>query len=76
MSFFIKSKKGKNELPVPLNSYSQCGEDLLVDYIFKLRGIERPSYLDIGAHDPYYLSNTALFIREEAEELILKLIQR
>ena len=61
MSFFIKSKKGKKELPVPLNSYSQCGEDLLVDYIFKLRGIERPSYLDIGAHDPYYLSNTALF---------------
>ncbi|MGN6605044.1 MAG: FkbM family methyltransferase [Ginsengibacter sp.] len=42
-------------------SFSQCGEDLLVRYIFNLRGIERPSYIDIGAHDPYFLSNTALF---------------
>ncbi|MEO9209867.1 MAG: FkbM family methyltransferase [Ginsengibacter sp.] len=42
-------------------SYSQCGEDLIVQYIFSLRGIEKPSYLDIGANDPYTLSNTALF---------------
>ncbi|MDB5120194.1 MAG: SAM-dependent methyltransferase [Sphingobacteriales bacterium] len=42
-------------------SYSQCGEDLIVDYIFKLRNINKPSYIDIGAHDPYFLSNTAIF---------------
>jgi FkbM family methyltransferase len=42
-------------------SYSQCGEDLIVKYIFGLRGIAKPSYIDIGANDPYYLSNTALF---------------
>lgn len=42
-------------------SYSQCGEDLLINYIFTLRGIKNPSYLDIGANDPYFLSNTALF---------------
>lgn len=42
-------------------SYSQCGEDLLINYIFILRGIKNPSYLDIGANDPYLLSNTALF---------------
>ncbi len=42
-------------------SYSQCGEDLIIDYIFKLRGIKRPSYLDVGANDPYFLNNTALF---------------
>jgi FkbM family methyltransferase len=42
-------------------SYSQCGEDLIVDYIFKLRGIDLPTYIDIGAHDPFYLSNTAKF---------------
>lgn len=42
-------------------SYSQCGEDLIVDYVFQLRGVARPSYLDIGAHHPYWLSNTALF---------------
>jgi FkbM family methyltransferase len=42
-------------------SYSQCGEDVIVDYVFRLRGIERPSYLDIGANHPFYISNTARF---------------
>ncbi len=42
-------------------SYSQCGEDMIVDYIFKLRAVENPTYLDIGANHPYYLSNTAYF---------------
>jgi FkbM family methyltransferase len=42
-------------------SYSQCGEDIIVDYVFRLRGICRPSYLDIGAHHPYWISNSALF---------------
>lgn len=42
-------------------SYSQCGEDLIIQYIFNLRGINIPTYLDIGANHPYALSNTALF---------------
>lgn len=40
-------------------SYSQCGEDIIVDYIFRLRGVERPSFIDIGAHHPFSLNNTA-----------------
>ncbi|MDB5014019.1 MAG: Methyltransferase, FkbM family, partial [Daejeonella sp.] len=32
------------------NSYSQCGEDLIIQYIFNLRGISQPSYVDIGAN--------------------------
>lgn len=42
-------------------SYSQCGEDLIVRYIFNTLGISKPSYIDVGAHHPYYLNNTALF---------------
>ena len=42
-------------------SFSQCGEDLLIDYIFRLRGVSMPSYLDIGANDPFFLNNTAIF---------------
>ena len=41
-------------------SYSQCGEDLLIQFIFDQLKIKNPSYLDIGAHHPFYLSNTAL----------------
>ncbi len=42
-------------------SYSQCGEDLIIDFIFTTLKIESPTYLDLGAHHPYYLSNTAFF---------------
>ena len=42
-------------------SFSQSGEDLLIRYIFDQIQVEHPSYLDIGAHHPYYISNTALF---------------
>ncbi len=42
-------------------SFSQCGEDIIIDYIFQLRGIKRPRYIDIGANHPYRFSNTAYF---------------
>lgn len=45
------------------NSFSQCGEDLIIDYIFKLRNIPMPTYMDIGANDPFHLNNTAIFYR-------------
>lgn len=42
-------------------SFSQCGEDLIVRFIFDSLRIAVPSYLDIGAHHPHYLNNTYLF---------------
>lgn len=42
-------------------SFSQSGEDLIVDFIFKTIGISMPTYIDIGAFDPMKLSNTAFF---------------
>lgn len=42
-------------------SYSQSGEDLMLRFIFDELQIKTPSYIDIGAHHPFYLSNTALF---------------
>lgn len=42
-------------------SYSQCGEDLIIDFIFKWMKITKPSYLDIGAHHPINISNTYFF---------------
>jgi FkbM family methyltransferase len=44
-------------------SYSQSGEDLIVDFIFNAIGIYSPSYIDIGAHHPYYLNNTYIFYK-------------
>lgn len=42
-------------------SFSQGGEDILAWSMLDRLGIVRPCYLDIGAHDPERLSNTALF---------------
>lgn len=42
-------------------SYSQCGEDLIVKYIFSLRNISKPTFIDIGAYDPFFLNNTNIF---------------
>lgn len=42
-------------------SYSQCGEDLIIRHIFDALRLPNPSYLDIGAHHPSFLSNTKIF---------------
>lgn len=57
MNFIFKREKKQNFK----RAYSQCGEDILIEYVFQLRNIQEPTYIDIGAHHPYYLSNTALF---------------
>lgn len=41
-------------------TYAQHGDDLAIINIFGCLRIQQPSYLDIGAHHPFHLSNTAL----------------
>jgi len=41
-------------------TFSQHGEDLVVLSLFKQLGIDKPTYLDVGAHHPLNISNTAL----------------
>lgn len=50
-------------------SYSQCGEDLIVRYVFDFLKIPTPTYLDIGAHHPTFLSNTFLFYQQGSSGL-------
>jgi FkbM family methyltransferase len=44
-------------------TYAQAGEDLIIANIFAKLGIDLPSYLDVGAHHPKNISNTALFYK-------------
>lgn len=59
------ARRVRRLLPSPdyKKSYAQCGEDLIVSGLFQTFGIAKPSYLDLGAHHPTYLSNTYLFYR-------------
>lgn len=67
MNIFFKivnrflTKKALPQLAFQKVSYSQSGEDLIVKFIFDILGITNPTYIDIGAHHPYFISNTALF---------------
>jgi FkbM family methyltransferase len=45
-------------------TYSQCGEDVIMDFIFKAKGVKRLSYLDIGAYRPFEINNTAYFYKK------------
>ena len=47
--------------PQVKKSYAQCGEDIIMQYVFDALGINAIRYLDIGAHHPSYLSNTCFF---------------
>jgi hypothetical protein len=53
-------------------SYSQQGEDLIVESIFDYLGIEHPSYLDVGAADPVRFNNTYLFHRKGCRGVLVE----
>ncbi len=48
--------------PYQILSFSQCGEDLIISFLFQnLLKINKPSYIDIGAHHPFWINNTTKF---------------
>jgi FkbM family methyltransferase len=53
-------------------SYSQQGEDLIVESIFEFLRIENPTYLDIGAADPIRINNTYLFYRKGSRGVLVE----
>jgi hypothetical protein len=42
-------------------SFAPQGEDLAIQPMLKLAGIDRPTYIDVGAHDPVANNDTFLF---------------
>lgn len=48
-------------------SFSQSGEDIIIEYLFGLRKIDKPTYLDIGAYHPVAANNTYKFFLKGAK---------
>ena len=46
-----------------VKTYAQCGEDIVVRFLFNSMGIYRPSYLELGTYHPILGNNTFLFYR-------------
>lgn len=68
LSFLRKPKS-----PTSMRSYAQCGEDILAYRVLcQHMRIDKPTYVDIGAHDPVYLSNTYLFYKLGCRGLLIE----
>ncbi|PPC91038.1 MAG: hypothetical protein CTY34_05470 [Methylobacter sp.] len=61
--YFEKPYKGHADQWFGGNTYAQHGEDIFLLNIFRLLKIDKPNYLDIGAHHPINISNTALLYK-------------
>lgn len=48
-------------MPQAQYGYSQFGEDIILAHLFAQLDIKQPTYLDIGANEPRYISNTYYF---------------
>lgn len=67
MRFISKNKFIRNE-----KSYSQSGEDVIVNRILGRLGIPTPYYLDLGAFHPHTMSNTFHFYEKECEGVLVE----
>jgi len=54
----LKKKLVAIFFPHVRRSYSQSGEDIIINDLFARLGITTPTYLDIGANEPVSLNNT------------------
>jgi len=64
-------------------SYSQCGEDIIIDAFLSGIGISKPTYIDIGTYHPILNNNTYFFYTKgghgiciEPDNLFFDLIKR
>lgn len=53
-------------------SYSQCGEDLLIECALKTLKINKPSYIDIGTNHPVHGNNTFLFYQKGSKGICVE----
>jgi FkbM family methyltransferase len=81
--FKTKKVKDLDESTYFKKSFSQTGEDLIINFIFQTKGLSSFSYLDIGANHPYYMSNTHSFyqngnrgINIEPNPTLFKLLEK
>jgi FkbM family methyltransferase len=58
---FIRNEKNRRK---PQKSYSQAGEDRIIQILLNIIRLEKLTYIDIGAYDPYFISNTALLYEQ------------
>lgn len=59
-------------MPQSQFGYSQFGEDLILSHLFFQLDIKQPTYLDIGANEPRYISNTYYFYKRGSKGVLIE----
>ena len=52
--------------------YSQSGEDIIMSHLFNKLAIKNPRYLDIGANEPKFISNTFRFYEQGSRGVLIE----
>lgn len=53
-------------------SYSQCGEDCIINFLRNVLELRPFTYLDIGANHPFRMSNTAMFYKAGCSGVLIE----
>ncbi len=69
---FVEKVVRRLFLPDAQTGYSQFGEDLIVNFLFNSLGIQQPTYLDIGANHPRFISNTYFFYKRGGRGVLVE----
>ena len=69
---YIREFIKKFIIPQSQISYSQFGEDLIFSLFFSHNEIHNPTYLDIGANEPKYISNTYYFYERGSTGVLIE----
>ena len=69
---FIHKFVNKFIIPQSQLSYSQFGEDLILSQLFYRLDIKHPTYLDIGANEPKFISNTYYFYQRGSNGVLIE----
>ncbi len=62
----------KPEVLIIQNSFSQAGEDVVLDFLFKEIGLSKPNYLELGVLYPDHCSNTYKFYLRGARGVLVE----
>ena len=66
----IKSKLVGNDYS--LKSYSQSGEDLIMEFALGFLNVKNPTYIDIGANHPMKFNNTYFFYKTGGSGVLIE----
>lgn len=74
MKFYMKmfANKFYRKEDYSKTSYSQCGEDLIIDFIFECLKVDQPTYLDLGANHPIKINNTHHFYKKGCRGVLVE----